>query len=210
MFTDRTAAGERLADALVEQGVAVDVVLAVPRGGLPLGRAIADRLDVPLDIVAAKKLGAPGNPELAIGAAAGDGSVYLNDDLLARLGVDQAYVDAERDRAAATAREKEATYRDGPPPDLAGKRVLVVDDGLATGATAIACLRRVNAAGADYVVLAVPVGAPDSLGRAASEADELVVLETPTRFGAVGRHYERFDQVSDEEAMAYLDRGRPS
>ena len=204
MFTDREAAGERLGSELTERGVEADLVLAVPRGGLPLGRAVADRLGVPLDIVAAKKLGAPGNPELAIGAAAGDGSLYPNEDLIDRLGVDEAYVEAERERAAETARQKEATYRRGDPPDLEDKRVVVVDDGLATGATAIACLRRVRAAGAARVVLAVPVGASESLAEAEREADEVVVLETPARFGAVGRHYVDFSQVSDEEAMAYL------
>ena len=206
MFANRTDAGERLADELVERGVTADLVLAVPRGGLPLGRAVADRLGAPLDIVAAKKLGAPHNPELALGAAAGDGSVYLNDDLVARYGVDDEYLERERARAAATAREKEATYRSGPPPDLAGKRVVVVDDGLATGATAIACLRKATSEGAARVVLAVPVGAPDSVDAVAAEADEVVVLETPRRFGAVGSHYRDFSQVTDEEAMAYLER----
>ena len=206
MFTDREAAGERLAAELAERGVGADLVLAVPRGGLPLGRAVADRLGVPLDVVVAKKLGAPGNEELAIGAAAADGSLYRNDDLIARLGIDEEYVAAERERAAETARRKEATYRRGDPPDLEGKRVVVVDDGLATGATAIASVRRAKAGGAASVVLAVPVGARESLEAAAREADRVVVLETPARFGAVGRHYVDFSQVSDEEAVAYLER----
>jgi predicted phosphoribosyltransferase len=206
MFTDREAAGEQLGSRLGDLDVAADLVLAVPRGGLPLGRAVADRLGVPLDIVAAKKLGAPGNPELAIGAAAADGSLYCNEDLIRRLGVDDEYVAAERERAARTARQKEATYRTGDPPVLEGRRIVVVDDGLATGATAIACIRRVKAAGADAVVLAVPVGAPESVEEAEREADQVVVLETPPRFGAVGRHYRDFSQVTDEEAMAYLRR----
>lgn len=206
MFPDRTAAGERLAEELVERGVEADVVLAVPRGGLPLGRAVADRLAVPLDIVAAKKLGAPGNPELAIGAAASDGTLHRNDDLIARLDLTDDYVGAERREAAATAREKEATYRSGDAVDLAGTRVVIVDDGLATGATAMACIGKVREDGASRVVLAVPVGARDSVAAARSAADEVVVLETPANFGAVGRHYEDFSQVTDEEAMAYLDR----
>lgn len=206
MFPDRTTAGERLAEELVARDVAADVVLAVPRGGLPLGRAVADRLDAPLDIVAAKKLGAPGNPELAIGAAASDGNLYRNDDLVARLELTDDYVEAERREAAETAREKEATYRSGDPIDLAGKRVVVVDDGLATGATAMACIGKVRDAGASRVVLAVPVGARDSVEEARSAADDVVVLETPARFGAVGRHYDDFSQVTDEEAMTYLDR----
>jgi predicted phosphoribosyltransferase len=170
MFVDRTDAGERLASELAARGVEADLVLAVPRGGLPLGRAVADRLGAPLDIMAAKKLGAPGNPELAIGAAASDESLYRNDDLIGRLGVDEAYVERERERAAATAREKVATYRAGDPPVLAGKRVVIVDEGLATGATAIACLRMARASGAARVVLAVPVGRPESVQEAAASA----------------------------------------
>ena len=206
MFADRADAGERLAAELAARGVAADVVLAIPRGGLPLGRAVADRLGAPLDIVAAKKLGAPGNPELAVGAAASDGSLYLNEDIVERLGLSEAYVENRREEAAATAREKEATYRTGPPPELRGKRVVIVDDGLATGATAIACVRKAKSEGASHVVLAVPVGAPDSVEAAAAEADEVVVLETPSRFGAVGSHYRDFSQVSDGEAKAYLER----
>ena len=205
VFENRTSAGDRLAADLEARGVEADLVLAVPRGGLPLGRAVADRLGAPLDIVAAKKLGAPNNPELAIGAAAADGSVYRNDDIVSRLGIPESYVAEERRRAAATAREKEATYRSDGPPDLAGKRVVVVDDGLATGATAIACLRMARAAGAAEVTLAVPVGAPEAVRAAEREADAVVVLETPARFGAVGAHYRDFAQVSDEEAMDYLD-----
>ncbi|QLD88152.1 phosphoribosyltransferase [Natronomonas salina] len=205
MFADRADAGRQLAAELQERGVAADLVLAVPRGGLPLGRAVADRLGAPLDIVAAKKLGAPGNPELAVGAAASDGSLYLNDDLVERLDLSDTYVENEGEKAAATAREKEATYRTGAAPDLGGKRVVVVDDGLATGATAIACIRKAKAEGASHVVLAVPVGAPGSVDEAAAEADEVVVLETPRRFGAVGSHYRDFSQVSDEAVMAYLE-----
>ncbi|MEF8806628.1 phosphoribosyltransferase [Natronomonas sp.] len=205
MFKNRTTAAEQLADELVDRGIGADIVLAVPRGGLPLGRVVADRLDAPLDIVAAKKLGAPNNPELAIGAAASDGSLYRNEAIIDELGVDEAYIEAEADRAAETAREKEATYREGEEPDLVGRHVVIVDDGLATGATAIACIRKAKAAGAERVVLAVPVGAPDSLDEAAREADEVVAVEQPARFGAVGRHYRDFSQVTDEEAMEYLE-----
>ena len=208
MFADRTDAGRQLADRLAESDVEADVVLAIPRGGLPVGRPVADRLGVPLDVVVAQKLGAPGNPELAVGAVAGDGSVYLDDDMVTRLGVDEDHIEREREREAESAREKVAEYRGGDPvPDLAGKRVVVVDDGLATGSTAIACLRQVRAADAERVVLAVPVGAPESLDRVAREADEVVCLQSPANFGAVGRYYRDFAQVSDAEAMAYLDGG---
>lgn len=205
MFQNRTTAAELLADELVERGIEADIVLAIPRGGLPLGRVVADRLDAPLDIIVAKKLGAPANPELAIGAAASDGSLYRNEAIIDELDVGEAYVEAEAENAAETAREKEETYRTGEPPDLVGRRVVIVDDGLATGATAIACIRKAVAAGAEHVVLAVPVGSPESLDEAAREADEVVAVEEPVPFGAVGRHYRDFSQVTDEEAMEYLE-----
>lgn len=208
MFQDRESAGRRLATEMRERGVTPDIVLAVPRGGLPLGRVVADEFEVPLDIVAAKKLGAPGNPELAIGAAASDGSVWLNDPLISRLGVDQEYVESERERAAATASEKTETYREWAAPDLSGKRVAVVDDGVATGATIRACLAAVRNAGASEVVLAVPVGPPDTLDELESVADTVVAVERPSPFRAVGAHYQTFGQVTDAEARTYLQDDR--
>lgn len=206
MFRDRTEAGERLAELLVERGVKADVVLAVPRGGLPVGRAVADALSAPLDVVVARKLGAPGNPELAIGAVASDGTVWVNEDMVERLGVDPAYVERERAEQAKAAREKAERYRgDRPVPDLAGKRVLIVDDGIATGATIIACLRQAYEAGAERVVLAVPVASPDAAARLEREADEFVAVDTPPYFSAVGQFYRSFAQVSDAEAISYLE-----
>ncbi|WP_435181771.1 phosphoribosyltransferase [Halorussus sp. AFM4] len=207
MFQDRTDAGRQLADLLDDRDVEADVVLGIPRGGLPVARAVADALGAPLDVVVASKIGAPDNPELAIGAVASDGSVWRNEDLIDRLGVDEAYVERERDAEAEAARQKLQRYRGTADlPDLADKRVLVVDDGLATGATTTAALRQVRAAGADSVVLAVPVGSPDSVERLRAEADDVVAVETPPHFSAVGQFYRSFDQVSDEEAMSYLDR----
>ncbi|WP_256296012.1 phosphoribosyltransferase [Haloarchaeobius salinus] len=206
MFADRTEAGRRLGELLVEQHVSGDIVLAVPRGGLPVGRAVADRLDVPLDVVAAKKLGAPWNPELAVGAVASDGAVWVNEDLVDDLGVSEEYLDEETGRQHAVAAEKAETYREGRPPlDLDGLTAIVVDDGVATGATTIACIRGAREAGAERVVLAVPVGPPDTVERLRAEADEVVCLLTPPQFHAVGQFYESFAQVSDEEAMTYLD-----
>lgn len=211
-FEDRTDAARRLASALEAAAVDADVVLAIPRGGLPLGRVVADALGVPLDIVVASKISAPHNPEFAIGAVASDGSAWLDRETIDRLGVDQAYVEAEREREAERARDKAERYRQGrEAPDLAGKTVVVVDDGVATGSTAIAALRLVREQGADRVVLAVPVGPPDTIMALEGEADDVVCVETPSSFGAVGQFYDRFDQVTDEEAKAYLrvDGGNP-
>ncbi|MFB6070592.1 MAG: phosphoribosyltransferase [Halanaeroarchaeum sp.] len=205
MFADRRSAGRQLADRLRAEDVDVDLVLGVPRGGLPTAREVADALDVPLDVVAAKKLGAPHNPELAIGAAAADGSVWLNDDLIGRVGVGEDYLADERERAKETAAEKERTYRKGRGgTDVAGKRVAIVDDGVATGATMRACLRAVRNRGAAAVVVAVPVGASETIEELRDEADRVVVVDEPAGFGAVGAHYRDFQQVSDEEAMGYL------
>ncbi len=207
MFDDRIDAGNRLAESLDERGVEADLVLAIPRGGLPVGRAVADRLGVPLDVVVAEKLGAPWNPELAIGAVAGDGSVWLNDGLVENLGIADEYLEDVRSEEAENARAKVDRYRGGEAtPDLSGKRIVVVDDGIATGATSIACLRQVRNAGASRVVLAVPVASPDAVERLRREADEVVAVEVPRWFGAVGAFYRDFRQVSNDEAISYLDR----
>ena len=206
-FTDRTDGGHQLADRLLDEEIALDLVCAIPRGGLPVGRAVADRLDVLLDVVVASKLGAPSNPELAIGAVAGDGSYWLNDELVDQLGVDESYIAAEREREAEVARQKVADYRGGEPlPAVAGKRVALVDDGIATGATAIACLRQLRAGDASDVVLAVPVGPPSARAGLREEADRIVIVDEPRPFGAVGSHYRQFDQVTDSEAIALLER----
>lgn len=205
-FADRTDAGEHLADLLMDRGVTADLVLAIPRGGLPVGRAVADALSVSLDVTVARKVGAPENPELAIGAVGADGSLWRNDDLIDRLGVSEGYIDSQATHEAAAAREKRDRYRNGRAPlDLGGKVVLLVDDGVATGATTIACVRQAHAAGAGRVLVAVPVAPPEAISALETEADDAIAVATPGNFGAVGRFYRSFEQVSDEEAMACLD-----
>ncbi|MCL7416476.1 MAG: phosphoribosyltransferase [Halalkalicoccus sp.] len=205
-FADRTDAGERLAALLDDREVSADLVLAIPRGGLPVGRAVADALSVPLDVTVARKVGAPGNPELAVGAVGADGSLWRNDDLIARLGVSEGYVDSQAALEAEAAREKRDRYRGGRDPlDLLGKAVLIVDDGIATGATTVACVRQARAAGADRVIVAVPVAPSEAISALETEADGVIALSTPVNFGAVGRFYRSFEQVPDEVAMTYLD-----
>ena len=206
MFSDRSDAGHQLATLGESHDIDADIVLAVPRGGRPVGREGADRLGVPLDIVVARKIGAPWNSELAIGAVASDGTVWLNDDLIEDTGIPGDYIDEQTDKEREAAREKFDRYRsDRPALDLHGKTVLVVDDGVATGATTTACLRQVQTAGATRVVLAVPVAPPDTVERLRTEADDVLCVETPPHFGAVGQFYDRFTQVSDDEAMAFLE-----
>jgi predicted phosphoribosyltransferase len=206
MFEDRTDAGRQIADFLEGRGIEADIVLGIPRGALPVARPVADALGVPLDVVVASKIGAPNNPELAVGAVASDGTAWLNEALIDRLNVADGYLEREHRREEANARRKIERYRgERAPPDLAGERVVVVDDGVATGATARACLKQAYAAGAERAILAVPVGSPDAVADLREAADEVLAVESPPGFSAVGQFYERFDQVSDEEALTYLD-----
>ncbi|WP_440763926.1 phosphoribosyltransferase [Natronorubrum sp. DTA7] len=208
MFDNRTHAGERLGAELESRGLDADIVLGIPRGALPVARPVADALDAGLDVVVARKMGAPKNPELALGAVASDGSVWYNEDLIDRLGVSEDYLEEVRASEANNASQKADRYRETPGlPDLEGKRVMVVDDGVATGATARACLRQIREAGAEHVTLAVPVGSPRGLADLEAEADEVIALGQPQSFRAVGQFYRTFGQVTDAEALEYLDRG---
>lgn len=205
-FTDRTTAGEQLGEALRERDIEPDIVLAIPRGGLPLGRAVADALDAPLDIVVAQKIGAPNNPEYAIGAVASDGTVWRNEPAIRRTGADEDYFEREQEKEAANAQAKADRYRDGSPaPDLSGSVVAVVDDGVATGSTMRACLEALSETDAEEIVVAVPVGPPDTIRELEAMADGVVCLETPSHFRGVGQFYDRFGQVTDERAMTYLE-----
>ena len=206
-FADRAVAGRVLGEALARRlgpGAPDVVVLGIPRGGVVCAAAVAALLRAPLDVVAARKIGAPGHGELAIGAATADGTVIL-EPWAAETGADEAYLAAATERTIASARDREALLRRGRPRvPLAGRVALVVDDGIATGATMHAAVLAARAAGARRVVAAAPVGARESVERLASVADEAVVLATPEPFLAVGDSYVSFDQTSDEEVVALL------
>ncbi|MGB9950887.1 phosphoribosyltransferase (plasmid) [Haloarcula marismortui] len=207
MFKNRTDAGQKLAHILDDHDTEADIVLAIPRGGLPIGRVVANSLQIPLDIVSARKIGAPRNPELAVGAVASDGTVWLNESLIDNLELEDTYLEDQIEHQRQAALDKVKRYRgDRPPLEYSGKTVLIVDDGVATGATTIACIRQIKNAGAERVILAIPVAPPDTIERLQSEADEVICVESPPHFGAVGQFYESFEQVSDERAKAYLDR----
>ncbi|QSG02481.1 putative phosphoribosyltransferase [Natranaeroarchaeum sulfidigenes] len=168
---------------------------------------VAAALDAPLDVIAAKKMGAPGNDELALGAVTSTGEAWYNDRLITQLDVDDSYLERERRRAATVAAEKLQNYRGTD--DLAettDRRVILVDDGIATGATVRACLTQLRGTGAAAIVLAVPVASPSTADDLSEQVDTLVVVETPDRFGAVGEFYQNFEQVSDAEAKSFLHR----
>lgn len=203
-FEDRAEAGGRLAEALCERAEKDVVVLAIPRGGVMVGAVVASAMGAPLDVVVPRKVGAPGNPELGIGALA-PGVRVLDEEMIRGLGVPQKYLDAEIEaQEREMARRVEAYRGDRPAVELEGKTAVVVDDGVATGSTAIASLRWARARGASRVVLAVPVAPVSSIERLLREADDVVVLATPEPFFAVGQWYRKFDQVEDEEVVAAL------
>ena len=205
-FRDRSDAGRQLADLLEERNLDADIVLAIPRGGLPIGRVVADRLGVPLDIVSARKIGSPTNPELAVGAVASDGTTWLNESLIDELDIEASVIESRIQQEREAALGKVERYRAGRPPlEVHAKAVLLVDDGIATGATTIACIRQLQRMGADSVVVAVPVAPPDTVDRLRTEADDVLCVQTPHQFRAVGQFYDTFDQVSDERARTYLD-----
>lgn len=206
LFEDRRQAGERLAAALHGTVGPDAVVLGIPRGGVIVAEAVADALGLPLDVVVPRKIGAPGNPELGLGAIA-PGVRVLDLDIIERLHVGEDYLEDEIEAEEQEIARREQVYRAGRPPvDLGGRTAVVVDDGVATGGTAIAALRWARDRGASRVILAAPVAPPGGLPRLAKEADEVVVCETPEPFVAVGVWYRRFEQTPDVEVVEALSR----
>lgn len=203
-YSDRADAARQLAAALGGYKGAQPLVLAIPRGAVPMGRIVADALGGELDVVLVRKLGAPWNPELAVGAMDETGWTYIAPWAGAE-GADDEYVEAEKARQMATMKRRRAEYTPGRSPiDPAGRTVIVIDDGLATGATMIAALHAVRARGPRKLVCAVPVGAPGSIDKVRPYCDEVVALHTPEHFHAVGQFYRVFDQVEDDEVIRLL------
>jgi predicted phosphoribosyltransferase len=207
-FRDRTHAGQLLAERLRRYADRQDVVvLGLPRGGVPVAAEVAWRLRVPLDVFVVRKLGVPGHEELAMGAIATGGVRVLNDGVIALAGVSGRDIDATTARERVELERRERAYRnDRAPPDLRGRTVILVDDGLATGATmraAVGAVRRQNAAA---VVVAVPTASADTCDALRTEADEVLCLTTPEPFGAVGLWYEDFSATTDDEVRELLAR----
>jgi predicted phosphoribosyltransferase len=208
VYIDRADAGRALAESLAGWRLAADaVVLALPRGGVPVAYEVASALGLPLDVLVVRKLGLPSQPELAMGAIASGGAMVLNPDVLRYLrGGDDAL---ESVRASETAEllRRERQYRgDQPPLEMSGRTAIVVDDGLATGATMEAAVRSLSALGAKRIIVAVPVASVEARDRVATVADEVVCPYTPEYFSAVGQWYRDFGQTSDEEVRDLLQR----
>jgi len=210
-FLDHRHAGQQLAARLVEWAAHRDLadllVVALPRGGVPVAAEVARALGAPLDIVVVRKIGAPGNPETGIGAIAGDEPPLYDHRALRMLSLSEEDLADDVARERAELRRREGVYRRGrPAPAVRGRSVIVVDDGLATGVTARAALRHLRAQGPAHLVLAVPVCAPDAAAAVREEADDLVCLHRPESFWSVGEWYEEFAQVSDDEVISTLRR----
>ena len=206
-FRDRAQAGRELGERLAETyaGRQDVLVLALPRGGVAVGREVADRLDAPLDVLVVRKLGFPGQSELAMGAIASGGVRVLNEALLDQTGVSQALVDDVVARERIELERREVLYRgDRAAPDVAGKTVLVVDDGLATGSTMLAAVQALRSLRAGRTVVAVPTAPRQTCVALEDVADEVVCLRQPDPFYAVGLSYEDFAEVLDDEVRALL------
>lgn len=212
-YRNRLDAGERLAGAIDAGGLigreTRPLVLGIPRGGVPVAAVIADLIGGDLDVLVAHKLGAPGNPEYAIGAVAEDGTMILDDAVVERLGVGADYVEVERrHQQAAVERRAHELRGNRAPVAQTGRVCIVVDDGVATGSTLEAALRLVARSGAEQIVAAIPVGPPETIRRLGAAVDAVVCPLQPAAFFAVGAWYDDFGQVSDETVIETLERFR--
>lgn len=203
-FRNRTEAAEKLAQRLKNYRGKNPLILAIPRGAVPMGKIIADALDGELDVVLVRKLGAPGNEEYAIGAVDESGYVHMNEE--AGFSKDDIYVQQEVERQMRTIFERRERYTpDRDPIDPSNRIVIVVDDGIATGSTMLAALKAIGSQKPAKLIAAIGVAPPDAVSRIENEADEVVCLETPSIFFAVGQFFEEFEQVSDEEVIDLLN-----
>lgn len=207
MFDDRTDAGRQLASRLHRYaGDPKGLILAIPRGGVIVGLELSHALRLPLDVLITRKIGAPGNPELALGALAETGYLHLNQDILAFYPSWTRFVYQERTRREEEIQRRRELYRQGRPlPALTGRTVLLVDDGVATGATYLASIAALRAAQVTAIVAALPVAPPETAQKIEGQVDDCVILSTPEPFEAVGLHYRSFAQTSDSEVLEALD-----
>lgn len=206
IFKDRREAGEKLADALTAyKDAAETIVLGLPRGGVVVAAPVAQKLHLPLDIVVARKIGAPQNEEMAIGAVTKDGAVVLNEEIIETLEIDQNYIKNKIQEGTQEARRRFELYRHGRPAlNLISKKVILVDDGLATGLTMKAAILEIKRQNPAKIIVAVPVAAAETAEQFRRAVDEVVVLDVPDEFGAVGAFYENFEQTTDKEVITIL------
>ena len=204
-FQDRQDAGQQLGMALAGYRGEETVVLGIPRGGVVVAAEVAKILRAPLDLIIPRKIGAPRNSEVAIGAVAPDGTVILDNRMVAVMGISDDEITSLAEKVRVEISRREETYRGGRPArNLAGKVVILVDDGIATGYTILAALRAIKKQGPKKLILAVPVAPADTIRDLEREADQLICLEIPEDFYAVGQFYKEFDQTEDQEVMTLI------
>ena len=207
MFLDRVEAGQKLAEKLLKYKDMGPIVLAIPRGGVVVASEVASALSCRLDLVIPRKIGAPNNPELAVGALAKEGAVILNEELTKSLNISPDYLREEIEKQVIEIKRRRQKYLgDRSSLDLRGKTVILVDDGLATGYTSLAAIKAVREDKPEKIVLAVPVAPREAIERLKNEVDELICLETPELFFAVGQFYYDFSQTTDEQVAEILTR----
>lgn len=205
IFKNRKQAGEQLARRLVKYKGKKTVVLAIPRGGVVVGAEVARVLGCPLDVIVTRKIGAPGNPEFAIGAIGPYDQIFLNQEIIARYNIPKEYLNAEIGRQGLEMERRERAYRESRQPlGLKGKTVILVDDGIATGANVKVAVKSVKCQRPKKLVLAVPVGPKETIEELKEEVDELVCLSMLSDFYAVGQFYQEFGQTTDEEVVEIL------
>lgn len=212
LFADRRAAGRELAKRLSEFADRPDlVVLGLPRGGVPIAYEIAAALRVPLDVLVVRKLGTPGQEELAVGAIASGGVLVLNDDIVAGIGLEPEEIEAIAEPETIELERRERLYRGARRPlNVCGRTIIVADDGLATGATMSAAIQALRRQAVSRIIVAVPIGAPETCVEIAEQADGIVCAYVPRRLLAIGNWYEDFSATSDEEVRELLDTARSS
>ena len=209
IFRDRLDAGERLAGLLSDYESERTAVIAIPRGGVEVGYVVASKLSSPLEVTVPRKIGSPADPELAVGAIAEDGTIYIDEEVSKMIGIRDDWIRIEAERELQEVKRRIEVYRGGKPlPSLKGYTILLVDDGIATGATIIATARFLRKLEPEKLVIAAPVAPPEAVPKLSREADDLRFVETPSPFFAIGQFYQDFSQLSDAQVLEYLSRVR--
>lgn len=210
LFKNRSEAGQQLAEQLIQyKDNPRVVVLGLPRGGVVVAFKIAKTLNLPLDLVVPRKIGAPGNPEFAIGAITEDGEGIFDEQVISTYNISKDYIDQTVAKEKKEAQRRLELYRgDRPPLDLKNKIAILVDDGVATGSTMLAAVKSTRSKGVKKIIVAIPVTARDSLEKIKEQADEVVYLNAPLFFGAVGAFYQNFDQTNDKEVIEIMNRAQ--
>ena len=206
IFEDRRHAGKLLAETLVTMKIREPVVLAIPRGGVVVAYEVVIRLRCPMDVIIPRKIGAPFQPELAVGAVTEDGTIYVNKDIVAAIGVSESYLESEAQSQLREIKRRAQVYRKGAQPaEVSGKTAILVDDGVATGATMKAAILSLKKYSPKKIIIAVPVGAKETIDEFRKQVDEIVCLHVPESMYAIGEFYRNFEQTTDQEVVSFLE-----